>query len=188
MNQSRTNVVDGSRLVGPRWEEGKRLGAGDIHASYSAHTIASQSIVRKPFKWRGEAWIAVGLSGIGGVQQADAFRLVAAGLFQGAVNTYRLRCGNERAARLARRDPMGFYHGMRVRHNGAAYVLVGPEETFVAGTTPSIEDPLPYLCLNDSAFCTPMGNHSAQEGENHGIPISRATISLSARRQTSRND
>jgi hypothetical protein len=143
MNESRINVVEASRLQWAEFDRGKHSAAGDIHASYSADTIAFQSTVRRPFLWRGEAWIAVGLTGIGGVEQAEAVRLVAAESFKGTITTYRNRCANERAARAARRDPMGFYHGVRVKRGGATYVLSGPEERFVAGTPSLFEDSAP---------------------------------------------
>ena len=143
MSESRINVVEASRLEWPGYGAGKHNAAGDIHASYSGDTIAFQNTVRKPFLWRGEAWVAVSLSGLGGVQQAEAFRLVAAESFQGAITTYGERCARERAARAARRDPMGFYHGVRVKRGGATYVLSGPEERFVAGTPSLFEDAPP---------------------------------------------
>jgi hypothetical protein len=143
MSESRSNVVEAARLEWSEFEKDKCRGAGDIHASYSGDTIAFQSSVRKPFLWRGEAWVAVSLSGIGGVQQAEAVRLIPVESFQGAITTYRERCANERAARVARRDPMGFYHGVRVKRGGATYVLSGPEEGFVAGTPSLFEDAVP---------------------------------------------
>ncbi len=143
MSESRINVVEASRLQWAEFERGKHTAAGDIHASYSGDTIAFQSTVRKPFLWKGEAWVAVGLTGIGGVEQAEAVRLVAAESFKGAVTTYRDRCANERAARAARRDPMGFYHGVRVKRGGATYVLSGPEERFVVGTPSIFDDAVP---------------------------------------------
>lgn len=142
MSECRTNVVEASRLEWPTSENGKRAGPGDIHASYSGDTIAFRNTVRKPFLWRGEQWVAVSLTGIGGIQQAEAFRLVAVEWFQGATTTYTDRCAYERAARAARRDPMGFYHGIRVKRGGATYVLSGPEERFVAGT-PSLFEGAP---------------------------------------------
>lgn len=140
MCESRVNVVEAFRLAWPQWEPGKRVDAGDIHASYSGDSIAFRSTVRKPFIWRGEQWVAISLSGIGGVQQAEAVRLVEAEAFQGAITTYRARCATERAARRARRDPMGFYHGVRVKRGGVSCVLSGPEERFVAGTPSPFED------------------------------------------------
>lgn len=143
MSESGINVVEASRLEWPGYGRGKHSAAGDIHASYSGDTIAFQNTVRKPFLWRGEAWVAVSLTGMGGVQQAEAFRLVALELFQGTITTYSERCARERAARAARRDPMGFYHGVRVKRGGATYVLSGPEERFVAGTPSLFEDAPP---------------------------------------------
>lgn len=145
MSELRINVVEVSRLEWPEFGRGKRTAAGDIQASYSADTIAFQSTVRKPFLWRGEPWVAVSLTGMGGVQRAEAFRLVALELFPGATTTYRDRCSYERAARVARRDPMGFYHGIRVKRGGATYVLSGPEEQFVAGTPSLFEDAPPLF-------------------------------------------
>ena len=144
MSTSITHLVDASRLEQPGEDKENRTGAGDIPASYSADTIAFQGTVRKPFYWRGEPWIAVGLSGIEGVQQAHAVRLVAVELFDDGTTTYRERCGVKRAAR-ARRSPMGFYHGIKVTRGGMTYILTGPEERFVAGTASSVEEDDPYL-------------------------------------------
>ena len=152
MSESRINVVEASRLDWPEQERGKHTAGGDIHTSYSADTIAFQSTVRKPFLWKGEAWVAVGLTGIGGVEQAEAVRLVAAESFKGTITTYRDRCANERAARAARRDPMGFYHGVRVKRGGAAFVLSGPEERFVAGTPSLFEDAVPAFSPIEVTF------------------------------------
>jgi hypothetical protein len=143
MTECRINVVEASRLAWSERGEGKRASAGDIHASYSADTIAFQNTVRKPFLWRGEAWIAVSLSGFGGVDQAEAVRLIAAESFPGTITTYTDRCATERAARLARRDPKGFYHGVRVKRGGVTFVLSGPEERFVAGMPSPFEDGIP---------------------------------------------
>lgn len=140
MSESRINIVEPSRLAWPQWVTGKRVDEGDIHASYSSDTIAFRNTVRKPFLWRGESWVATGLSGIGGVQQAKAVRLIAVDAFEGVTTTYGERCARERAARAARRDPMGFYHGVKVKHRGMIYVLSGPEETFIAGTPSPFED------------------------------------------------
>jgi hypothetical protein len=152
MNESRINIVEPSRLAWLEWREGKRVDEGDIHASYSGDSIAFQNTVRKPFLWRGEPWVAVSLSGIGGAQEAEAVRLIAAESFEGVTTTYGERCSRERAARAARRDPMGFYHGVRVKHRGLTYVLSGPEESFVAGTPSPFEDGTPAFTPPQSHF------------------------------------
>lgn len=153
MNEPGINVVEASRLVRPEREKDKRGNEGDIHASYSGDTIAFQNNVRKPFLWRGEAWVAVSLSGFGGVEQAEAVRLIAAASFQGTITTYTDRCASARAARAARRDPMGFYHGVCVKHGGATYVLSGPEETFIAGTPSPFDDGVPtFAPIRFSSF------------------------------------
>jgi hypothetical protein len=46
--------------------------------------------------------------------------------------TYNGKTGTAEGASAARGDPMGFYHGMAVKHGGKMFVIVGPPTTFVA--------------------------------------------------------
>ena len=89
--------------------------------------------VRKPFEWKGGLWVCVGIGYYnGGVASAEAYRLVRPQMFYGEPFTYAERVRDGDAARA---DANGFYHGMRVRHVGAEFVLCGPPVTFVPGET-----------------------------------------------------
>jgi hypothetical protein len=124
--------VDPARLAPGAWchKAEKTLGQGDIYGSYSADRIGMNQPVRKPFEWRGSLWACVGMSGRGGVRQAEAYRLVHPQGFSDAPTTYREKT---RDGDAARGDPQGFYHGMTVRHAGQTIVLQGPPATFVPG-------------------------------------------------------
>ena len=117
--------VAAGRLSFGEWsdEANDYLGVGDVTASYSADSIANESRVRKPFAHRGSLYVSVG----GTSHAATAYRLTPAGDFGGEPTTYRSRC---EAGDAARSDPMGFYHGVKVRRGRAWYVLTGPKVTF----------------------------------------------------------
>lgn len=100
---------------------------GDIHGSYSADCIAEGQPVRKPFRFEGELWVTVGLSGS---KQAEAYRLLPARLFPRTVTTYAAKVRPDHGE-AARNDPHGFYDGMTVKHGGQTYVLCGPEVAFL---------------------------------------------------------
>lgn len=138
------HTVSADRLAWGEWDhqKGRDLGEGDIHSSYSADIIAQESKVRKPFTFAGSLWVVVGMSGHGGVEQADAYRLIPARMFQGiAATTYREKTGTADGAESARADPLGFYHGMTVKCGKESYVLCGPPALFVAG--PERSEPTP---------------------------------------------
>ena len=125
------HTVDPARLRPGVWShENERLnGEGDIRASYSGDAIALRGRVRRPFRFQNRLWVCVGTSG-GSVLTAKAYRLVEARFFVGETVTYTEKTRDSEAAR---RDPLGFYHGMAVMHGGKPCVLVGPCAEFVAG-------------------------------------------------------
>jgi hypothetical protein len=101
---------------------------GDIRASYSADCIAGcnskGSTVRSPFRHAGAEWVNTG----GGGDGLECYRLVPAEAFNGPTRTYASMSYAE-----GRADPLGFYHGMLVKHGKRDMVLVGPSALFVAG-------------------------------------------------------
>lgn len=121
-------------------------GTGDIHESYSGDRICEASgKVRKPFRYAGSYWVCVGTSSMGGhVDCAEAYRVLALASFEGKPTTYAAKVNrnpadadNEYAGDAARNDPLGFYHGMRVKYGRDELVLVGPQQRFAPA--PEIE-------------------------------------------------
>lgn len=126
-------MIDPARLATGRWchRANKTLGQGDIAKSYSADRIGMDQPVRKPFEWKGGLWVCVGIGyQCGGVASAEAYRLVHPQVFCGESVSYAERVRNGDAARA---DANGFYHGMRVKHAGAEFVLCGPKVIFAPG-------------------------------------------------------
>ena len=126
-------LVHPLRLTHGRWDGEGIAGQGDICASYSADRISEEKPIRKPFQWEGSLWVCTGSAGRGcGVQDyAHAYRLLPEKRFDGEATTYRARTAGEKLCEAARNDPMGFYHGVAVRHKGQRFVLCGPESTFL---------------------------------------------------------
>lgn len=110
----------------------REIGEGDIHASYSADTIATAGRVRRAFRWQAQLMVTVSLSGRRGVEQAEAYSLVPIKVFGGAPTTYAQKTARAEDAEAARNDPKGFYHGMQVTCGREAFVLSGPPVVFVA--------------------------------------------------------
>ena len=125
------HTVDPARLRPGVWscEKERRIGEGDISASYSGDLIGLKGRVRRPFRFQNRLWVCVGTSG-GSLLTAKAYRLVEARFFEGEAVTYTEKTRDSEAAR---NDPLGFYHGMAVMHGGKPCVLVGPCAEFVAG-------------------------------------------------------
>jgi hypothetical protein len=73
-----TIPVNPVRLAWGRYdhERNRDTGEGDIHASYSADTIAVTGKIRKAFRWQAQLMVTVSLSGRGGIEQAEAYRLI----------------------------------------------------------------------------------------------------------------
>ena len=115
-------------------------GEGDIHASYSADTIASAGKIRKSFRWHAQLMVTVSLSGRGGIEQAQAYELIPLKAFNGKVMSYADKIGTAESAEAARNDPNGFYHGMTVKQGQETFVLSGPPVVFVAGESPERPD------------------------------------------------
>lgn len=139
MTEWRRRPVDPARLAFGYWSRGRRTGEGDIHASYSASRIAEGKPIRKPFAFDGHFWVCVGIAGKGltitGEHEFKAYRLAPPQSFKGEPTTYNAKCNtNEGAA--ARNDPMGFYHGVRIRCGSQVYIMNGPPEVFIAEAQP----------------------------------------------------
>jgi hypothetical protein len=132
--ETSTRAVDPARLAPGAWchRTEKTIGQGDINASYSADRIGMGQPVRRPFSWQGGLWVCVGLSRRNGVDSAQAYRLTHPSIFEGTPVTYAQKTLDGDAARS---DPLGFYHGMNVRHGAEQFVLCGPPVTFVPGET-----------------------------------------------------
>jgi len=130
--------VDPARLAPGRWcyERDAELGEGDIAGSYSADRIAMQNAVRRPFRWNGAQHVSTGSFGPGERLVHEAYRLVAIEVFEGVATTY---AEKTRDAEAARKDPLGFYHGMTVRHGGKQWVMCGPPVGFKAGPPPQAD-------------------------------------------------
>lgn len=99
----------------------RTVGEGDIAASYSADTIGLEGRVRKPFRWNGADRVCIGI-GMGG--RHKVYKLVHPSVFPRSVTTYHEKT---RDAEAARKDPYGFYDGMRVTCRNQEFVLCGPQ-------------------------------------------------------------
>jgi hypothetical protein len=136
--ESQIFTVDSARLEYGTWchQADKTVGEGDIAASYCADRIAMTGSIRKPFRWQGSDWVCVGKSFRGGVNSAEAYRLVHPQQLQGDSTTYREKTRDGDAARA---DPNGFYHGMTVTHAGQTMVLCGPPAIFIPGQSAQLD-------------------------------------------------
>lgn len=121
--------VDRARLRHGQWrlDIGTRVGEGDICQSYSADLIALKSRIRKPFEFRGQIWVCVGLVGRKDDLVAKAYRLTSRSVFDGDVTTY---AEITERSELARSRPQGFYHGMVVLRGSETWILTGPPVLF----------------------------------------------------------
>jgi hypothetical protein len=118
------------------YEKHSDSGEGDIHASYSADTIATEGKIRRPFMFNGNPWVCVGMRGRGAVDEAEAYRLVHVKIFKGTPTTYSEKTRTEQGAEIARTDPLGFYHAMVVKSGKESFVMMGPPTTFVSDPVP----------------------------------------------------
>jgi hypothetical protein len=128
------------------------IGAGDIAASYSGDVIAQQGRVRKPFTFQADLLVAIALSGMGGVEEAEAYHLVPSSVFTGTPTSYRDKTAAENDAVSPRDDPNGAYHGMKVIWAKESFVLCGPPTVFVADTPSQREQPQPRAAKQLSLF------------------------------------
>lgn len=133
-----TIPVNPARLAWGRYDHGRNrdVGEGDIHASYSADTIASTGKIRKAFRWQAQLMVTVGLSRLGGREEAEAYHLVPLKAFAGTPTSYAEKIFCDGGAEAARNDPNGFYHGMSVKQGRETFVLSGPPVVFVAEEQP----------------------------------------------------
>jgi hypothetical protein len=137
-----TIPVNPGRLAWGKYDHGRNrdVGEGDIHASYSADTIASAGKIRKAFRWQAQLMVTVSLSRLGGMEQAEAYSLIPLKVFTGTPTSYSEKIGTAENAEAARNDPNGFYHGMTVKQGGELFVLSGPPVIFVAEDGPTRPD------------------------------------------------
>ena len=137
-----TIPVNPARLAWGTYDHARNrdVGRGDIHASYSADTIASAGKIRKSFRWQAQLMVTVSLSGQGGIEQAEAYRLIPLKAFGGTTMSYAEKVGTAENAEAARNDPSGFYHGMTVKQGQEVFVLSGPPVVFVADESPARPD------------------------------------------------
>jgi hypothetical protein len=137
-----TIPVNPARLAWGKYDHGRNrdIGEGDIHASYSADTIATSGKVRKAFRWQARLMVTVGLYGRSGREQAEAYQLVPLKVFSGTPKSYAEKIGDADEAEAARNDPNGFYHGMTVKQGQETFVLSGPPVVFVAEEAPGRPD------------------------------------------------
>jgi hypothetical protein len=137
-----TIPVNPARLAWGRYDHGhsRDVGEGDIHASYSADTIASAGKIRKAFRWQAQLMVTVSLSRQCGIEQAQAYQLIPLKAFSGTPMGYAEKIGTAESAEAARNDPNGFYHGMTVKHGSEAFVLAGPPVVFAAEEGPPRPD------------------------------------------------
>lgn len=137
-----TIPVTAARLAWGRYDHGRNRdsGEGDIHASYSADTIATAGKIRKAFRWQAQLMVTVSLSRRGGLEQAEAYQLMPLKIFTGTTMSYAEKIGTAENAEAARNDPNGFYHGMTVKQGGEMFVLSGPPVVFVAEDGPDRPD------------------------------------------------
>ena len=144
-----TIPVNPTRLAWESYDHQRHsdIGEGDIHASYSADTIATAGRVRKAFKWQAQLMVTVSLSGQGVIEQAEAYSLIPLKAFTGMPTRYGEKTSSAEDAEAARNDPNGFYHGMKVTCGREAFVLAGPPVVFVAeqsaGRPDDMQDPEP---------------------------------------------
>ena len=120
-----------SRLELGKWcEKAQReKGTGDICGAYSADLIGMQGKIRRPSRLQGWLWATVGMTHQQGSSTAKAYRLSALNDFEGTPTSY-----SEKDHSEARKDPMGFYHGMTVSHGGHTYVFTGPPTQMLPGS------------------------------------------------------
>jgi hypothetical protein len=137
-----TIPVNPARLAWGRYDHGRNrdVGDGDIHASYSADTIATVGKIRKAFRWQAQLMVTVSLSGRGGIKQAEAYQLIPRKVFSGISMSYAEKTGTAESAEAARNNPNGFYHGMTVKQGQETFVLSGPPAVFVANEEPARPD------------------------------------------------
>jgi hypothetical protein len=113
----------------------RKIGEGDIVASYSADRICQGDSLRKPFIWKGDLWVCVSIRGRGdGMPIVQAYQLTPAASFPGEATTYGRKVSID-SGEFARNDPRGFYHGMTVKSAGENMVLTGPPTSFIADET-----------------------------------------------------
>ena len=99
------------------------------------------SSVKQPFRFAGADWVSTGSGGcsaaraLGLSDACECYRLTPLAAFDGPRTTYR-DCDTE----AARNSPLGFYHGMVVKHGKNEVVLTGPPAAFAADPDLAVVD------------------------------------------------
>jgi hypothetical protein len=137
-------LVSPSRLAWGEYVGDRKIGEGDMSASYSADRIAENKPIRQPFTWQGSLWSCVSMSGRGLTitreHELTAYRLIPLALFSGEATTYTARAACYEPAETMRDHPLGSYHGVIVKHGKNSFVLSGPPGIFMAGDDPKGTD------------------------------------------------
>jgi len=130
--QIESHEVDPSRLSHGRWDHASQatIGEGDIAASYSADRIGMGRPIRRPFHWRNDLYVCVGIMTLDGTRQLEAYRIESLMAFPWPAFSYAEKTHD---AEAARDDPLGFYHGVIVTVRGSEMVLCGPPVRFMPG-------------------------------------------------------
>jgi hypothetical protein len=104
----------------------RSIPGGDIAEAYNITAIAEGGAVH-PFtidlQGRGDLWTCVEFHG----RSATAYRLVPVERFKGTPTTFEERCKDSGRTLY---DPLGFFHGIQVQHQGRSYALCGPPHQF----------------------------------------------------------
>jgi hypothetical protein len=122
--------VDPARLFTGICKGEEITGQGDMAASYSADRI-DQGAIRAAFEWEGKLWVCTGMHTQGKItHELCAYRLISESLFEGEAVSYEARAKTIESCRAALEDPLGPYHGVRVKDRSQSFVLCGPPATF----------------------------------------------------------
>ncbi|MCC7235609.1 MAG: strawberry notch family protein [Bryobacterales bacterium] len=100
---------------------------GDVRGSYSADRISEKKPIRKPFRYQGVLHVATSIH----ADEVTAYELIPFESFEGESAVY--------PGPTDREDPMGGYHGLRLKAQGKDWVMQGPPKVFVAGKATSAD-------------------------------------------------
>lgn len=114
----------------------------EIEESYSGDRLSEKNTLRRPFKFQGSFFVAIGgISGGNSIPQEECYQIVPRHQFAGQAKWYGEKLENvpvsdEEAkwgdgwAEQRRSQAEGFYHGMLAKRGGSEWVLVGPPLVF----------------------------------------------------------
>jgi len=132
-----------SRFASGQWSEEKDRyeDRGDIAEATCCDTIAMEGRVRDPIRFGGHLVCITGGSYGPRGEEATGYKLLDPRQFPRTVTSYYEKIAIE-GGDAARRDPFGFYDGMKVKHGGREYVLTGPAMTFQGDKALDIPKPV----------------------------------------------